>query len=162
MVHLFRADYYEAWQFVPFLVLASTITCLNNFLNSVYVVYKRSSSSLYTMLAGAVLNLVLNYLFILWLGPVGVTSASFLSLLLVFLLRARSTRSLLVIDFQAGRMLVQLGLILIEIAVLFYVDAWVLPTTLLTAVVCLLNAREVLSMAQKLLGMVGGRLRKKG
>ena len=59
-------------------------------------------------------------------------------------------------------MLVQLGLILIEIAVLFYVDAWVLPTTLLTAVVCLLNAREVLSMAQKLLGMVGGRLRKKG
>ncbi len=162
MMHLFRADYYEAWQFVPFLVLASTITCLNNFLNSVYVVYKRSSSSLYTMLAGAVLNLVLNYLFILWLGPVGVTSASFLSLLLVFLLRARSTRSLLVIDFHAGRMLVQLGLILIEIAVLFYVDAWVLPTTLLTAVVCLLNAREVLSMAQKLLGMVGGRLRKKG
>ena len=36
------------------------------------------------------------------------------------------------------------------------------PAALLTAVVCLLNAREVLSMAQKLLGMVGGRLRKKG
>ena len=110
-MNLFRADYFEAWQFVPFLVLASMCTCLNNFLNSVYVVYKRSSSSLVTMLAGAALNLVLNYLFILWFGPVGVTSASFLSLLLVFLLRAYSTRGLLVINFQPGRMLVNLGLI---------------------------------------------------
>ena len=95
LMNLFRADYFEAWQFVPFLVLASMCTCLNNFLNSVYVVYKRSSSSLVTMLAGAALNLVLNYLFILWFGPVGVTSASFLSLLLVFLLRAYSTRGCL-------------------------------------------------------------------
>ena len=38
LMYLFRADYYDAWQFVPFLVLASMCTCLNNFLNSVYVV----------------------------------------------------------------------------------------------------------------------------
>ena len=159
LMNLFRADYYDAWQFVPFLVLASMCTCLNNFLNSVYVVYKRSSSSLVTMLAGAVLNLVLNYLFILWFGPVGVTSASFLSLLLVFLLRAYSTRGLLVIDFHPVWMLLNLALILAEIAVLFFVPAWVVPVTVLTAVVCLLNAREVLTMAGKLLGMVTAKLR---
>ena len=158
LMHLFRADYFEAWQFVPFLVLASMCTCLNNFLNSVYVVYKRSSSSLVTMLAGAALNLVLNCLFILWFGPVGVTSASFLSLLLVFLLRAYSTRGLLVINFQPGRMLVNLGLILAEIWALFFLTEWVVPVTVLTALVCALNAREVLGTAAKLLGMVKGRL----
>ena len=158
LMNLFRADYFEAWQFVPFLVLASMCTCLNNFLNSVYVVYKRSSSSLVTMLAGAALNLVLNYLFILWFGPVGVTSASFLSLLLVFLLRAYSTRGLLVINFQPGRMLVNLGLILAEIWALFFLTEWVVPVTVLTALVCALNAREVLGTAAKLLGMVKGRL----
>ena len=162
LMYLFRADYYDAWQFVPFLVLASMCTCLNNFLNSVYVVYKRSSGSLVTMLAGAVLNLVLNFAFILWFGPVGVTSASFLSLLLVFALRAYSTRGLLVIDFHIGRMLLNLGLILAEIAVLFFVEAWVLPVTLLTALVCAVNFREVFSMAQKLLGMVAGRLGRRG
>ena len=158
LMNLFRADYFEAWQFVPFLVLASMCTCLNNFLNSVYVVYKRSSSSLVTMLAGAALNLVLNYLFILWFGPVGVTSASFLSLLLVFLLRAYSTRGLLVINFQPGRMLVNLGRILAEIWALFFLTEWVVPVTVLTALVCALNAREVLGTAAKLLGMVKGRL----
>ena len=158
LMNLFRADYFEAWQFVPFLVLASMCTCLNNFLNSVYVVYKRSSSSLVTMLAGAALNLVLNYLFILWFGPVGVTSASFLSLLLVFLLRAYSTRGLLVINFQPGRMLVNLGLILAEIWALFFLTEWVVPVTVLTALVCAFNAREVLGTASKLLGMVKGRL----
>ena len=161
MMHLFRADYYDAWQFVPFLVLASMCTCLNNFLNSVYVVYKKSSGSLFTMLAGALLNLVLNYLFILWMGPVGATSASFLSLLLVFLLRAYSTRGLLYIDFHPKWMIVNLGLILVEIWVLFYVENWVAPVTILTMVVCGLNFREVYSMAQKLLGMVSGRLRRK-
>ena len=158
LMNLFRADYFEAWQFVPFLVLASMCTCLNNFLNSVCVVYKRSSSSLVTMLAGAALNLVLNYLFILWFGPVGVTSASFLSLLLVFLLRAYSTRGLLVINFQPGRMLVNLGLILAEIWALFFLTEWVVPVTVLTALVCAINAREVLGTAAKLLGMVKGRL----
>ena len=158
LMNLFRADYFEAWQFVPFLVLASMCTCLNNFLNSVYVVYKRSSSSLVTMLAGAALNLVLNYLFILWFGPVGVTSASFLSLLLVFLLRAYSTRGLLVINFQPGRMLVNLGLILAEIWALFFLTEWVVPVTVLTALVCAFNAREVLGTAAKLLGIVKGRL----
>lgn len=160
LMHIFRADYYDAWQFVPFLVLASMCTCLNNFLNSVYVVFKRSSSSLVTMLAGAALNLVLNFVFILWFGPVGVTSASFLSLLLVFLLRARSTRGLLVIDFHAGRMLLNLALILAEIAALFFVKNWVLPVTLLTALVCGVNFREIYSMAQKLLGMVFRKLKK--
>ena len=38
-----REDYFLGWQFVPFLTLASMCTCLNNFLNSVYVVYKRSN-----------------------------------------------------------------------------------------------------------------------
>ena len=52
------------------------------------------------MLAGAVLNLILNYLLILKWGPWGVTPASFLSLMLVFLLRAYSTRGLLEIDFH--------------------------------------------------------------
>ena len=48
MMHVFREDYFLGWQFVPFLTLASMCTCLNNFLNSVYVVYKRSTSSFYT------------------------------------------------------------------------------------------------------------------
>ncbi|MFR3792631.1 MAG: lipopolysaccharide biosynthesis protein [Blautia massiliensis (ex Durand et al. 2017)] len=152
MMHLFKAEYYEGWTFVPFLTLCSMCTCLNQFLNSVYVVYKRSTGSLVTMLAGAVLNLILNAVFILLWGPWGVTPSSFLSLLLVFLLRAWTTRGLLRIDFHAGWLALNLGLILAEIWCLMNLDAWVLPVAVLTAGICVINLREVYSLAQKLLG----------
>ena len=160
MMHVFREDYFLGWQFVPFLTLASMCTCLNNFLNSVYVVYKRSTSSFYTMLVGAVVNLVLNFLFIRWFGPWGVTMASFISLLIVFLLRAYSTHGLLEIDFHPAWMLLNLGLIFVEIAMLFKLEHWVLPVTVLTFAICLLNFREVFAMVEKLLGMVLHRRKK--
>ena len=152
MMHLFKAEYYDGWTFVPFLTLCSMCTCLNQFLNSVYVVYKRSSGSFYTMLAGAVLNVVLNFAFILLWGPWGVTPASFISLLLVFLLRAVSTRGLLRIDFHPGWLALNLALVLGEIWCLMNLQNWVLPVAALTAVVCAVNFREVYSLLQKLLG----------
>lgn len=162
MMHLFKADYYDGWIFVPFLTLCSLCTCLNQFLNSVYVVYKRSSGSLYTMLAGAVLNVVLNLVFIALWGPWGVAPASFISLLLVFVLRAYSTRGLLQIDFHPGWLALNLALVLGQIWCLMHLDSWVLPVLVLTALVCALNFREIYSMLQKLLGKVLRRRPTKG
>ena len=152
VMHVMKSNYYYAWHFVPFLVLASTCSCLNQFLNSVYVVYKRSTGSLFTMLAGAVLNLILNYLLILRWGPWGVTPASFLSLMLVFLLRAYSTRGLLEIDFHPAWLVLNLALVLAEIWCMMNLTHWALPVVGITAVVCVLNIREVLSMLDTLIG----------
>ena len=60
-----------------FLVLASTCSCFNQFMNSVYVVNKKSQRSMVTMMAGAISNCLMNYFFIKWWGPVGATYASF-------------------------------------------------------------------------------------
>ena len=69
VMHVMKANYYYAWHFVPFLTLASTCSCFNQFLNSAYVVNKKSTHSLWTMLAGAVSNCIMNYFFIKWWGP---------------------------------------------------------------------------------------------
>ena len=116
LMRVFKENFYDAWQFVPLLAIAAVFTCLNTFLNSVYVVYKRSVLSLYTMLLGALANLILNYLLILWLGPVGAALASMLSLGLVLLLRMRSTRGLLQMDFGARRLFASLLVLLAEAA----------------------------------------------
>ena len=49
-------------------------------------------------------------------------------------------------------LVVNLALVLAEIWCLMNLSAWVVPVVVLTAVVCALNIREVLSLAQKLLG----------
>lgn len=99
LMFIFKANFFDAWQFVPLLAIGTLFSCLNQFLNSIYMVEKRSTLSLYTMLAGAVVNCLLNWLFIPVMGPVGVTLASFLSYFVVFILRAVNTRGLLAIDF---------------------------------------------------------------
>ena len=80
--------------------------------------------------------------------------------LIVFLLRAYSTHGLLEIDFHPAWMLLNLGLIFVEIAMLFKLEHWVLPVTVLTFAICLLNFREVFAMVEKLLGMVLHRRKK--
>ena len=73
-------------------------------------------------------------------------------MLLVFLLRAYSTRGLLRIDFHPAWLAVNLALVLAEIWCLMNLSTWVLPVVALTAVVCVINVREVYSLVQKLLG----------
>ena len=152
LMFLFKANFYDAWQFVPLLTIATLFSCLNQFLNSIYVLKKRSTLSFYTMLAGAVTNCVLNWLFIPIMGPIGVTLASFLSYLLVFVLRAINTRGLLAIDFTPIKLIFNTVMILVEIGViLFEAPHWPVWCALITLGVCVFNLQDLLSMLRQLL-----------
>ena len=149
---IFRSNFFAAWQFVPLLAVGTLFNCLNQFLNSVYMVEKRSTLSLYTMLAGALANCLLNWLLIPAMGPVGVTLASFLSYLLVFLLRAVSTRGLLRIDFSPLRLGLNTAMVLAEAALLIAgVAHWALWCTLLAVGVWVFNFQGVFSSLAQLL-----------
>lgn len=152
LMHIFKANFYDAWQFVPMLTIAAVFTCLNLFLNSVYMVYKRSTLSLITMLAGAVSNLIMNYFFIRAWGPVGATAASMISLFIVFLLRVRSTHSLLYITIGVKRVALTLALLVAEAAWLLLAwpgGGWAVFA--LTAAVIAVNFTCVWGMALLLL-----------
>ncbi len=155
---IMKQTYYESWRFVPFLTLAAMFTCFNQFFNSIYVVYKRSTHSMFTMMAGAAANCVMNYLFIVYGGPQGAALASFLSLLLVFLLRTADTKGLLRVDFGARRVAANLALLVAEALVLLAeVPLHFLWTGLVTAAVIALNFSGVWQMARLLLPKLLGR-----
>ena len=149
---MFRSNFYEAWQFVPLLAVATVYSCFNQFLNTIYVVEKRSTLSLYTMLAGAVANCGLNFVMIPVMGPNGATLASLLSYVLVFVLRAVNTRGLLRVDFSPLKVCFNTLLLLVEAAVmLMQAPGWAWWSTGLTALVIALNFQGVWSMARLVL-----------
>lgn len=86
------ADYYESWQYVPILVIATTFSCLVNFYASVYMAEKKSMLSLITAGAGAVTNVVLNLVLIPIYGPYGAAFATAVSFVVVFILRIVNTK----------------------------------------------------------------------
>ena len=73
---LVAKDYYESWQFVPILIIATTYSCIVNFLASVYMAKKKSLMSLVTAMSGAVTNFVLNLVFIPRMGANGAALAT--------------------------------------------------------------------------------------
>ena len=158
VMHIMKANYYYAWHFVPFLTLASTCSCYNQFLNSVYVVNKKSSHSLWTMLSGAVSNCIMNYFFIKWWGPIGATYASFLGLGLVFTLRALDAHHMIGMSIHPVRVAVNFGALAAEAFVLLAdVPLYGLWTGLITAAVILYNFAGVWAMARMLLPKLFGR-----
>ena len=152
LMFMFKANFYDAWQFVPMLTLATLFNCFNQFLNSIYMVEKRSTLSLYTMLAGAIANAGLNWALIPLMGPNGATLASLISYFIVFLLRAINTRGLMHMNFAPLRLTINCALIGAEtVLMLKETPGWAIWCTLLTAVICLFNLQGILGMLRQLL-----------
>ena len=149
VMHIMKSNYYTAWHFVPFLALASTCSCFYQFLNSVYVVNKKSTHSLWTMLAGAVSNCIMNYFFIKWWGPVGATYASFLGLGVVFTLRAIDAHSMIGMSIHPARVLLNFAVLAGEALVLLAeVPLYGLWTGLITLGIILYSFAGVWAMAR--------------
>ena len=158
VMHVMKSNYYYAWHFVPFLTLASTCSCFNQFLNSAYVVNKKSTHSLWTMLAGAVSNCIMNYFFIKWWGPIGATVASFFGLGIVFVLRALDAHNMIGMSIHPGRVALNFGVLAGEALLLLAEPSlYGLWTGLLTAAIILFNFAGVWAMARMLLPKLLGR-----
>ena len=152
LMFMFKSNFYDAWQFVPMLTLATLFNCFNQFLNSVYMVEKRSTLSLYTMLAGAIANAGLNWALIPLMGPNGATLASLIRYFIVFVLRAINTRGLMLMSFAPLRLTINCALIGVEtVFMLQETPGWPVWCTLLTAVICLFNLQGILGMLRQLL-----------
>ncbi|WP_242956090.1 polysaccharide biosynthesis C-terminal domain-containing protein [Fournierella sp.] len=152
LMFMFKSNFYDAWQFVPMLTLATLFNCFNQFLNSVYMVEKRSTLSLYTMLAGAIANAGLNWALIPLMGPNGATLASLISYFIVFVLRAINTRGLMHMSFAPLRLTINCALIGVEtVFMLQETPGWPVWCTLLTVAICLFNLQGILGMLRQLL-----------
>lgn len=99
-------EYYQAWRYIPVLSGAMVFSSFVTFMGSVYVVKKKTILSLWTAMAGAMINLLLNGVLIPnGLGVQGGAIATFVSYLTVFLLRAKSVGKLMPFRLYKGRVL---------------------------------------------------------
>ncbi len=153
LVMLFaQPSYYDAWQFIPFLVMATVFNCFGTFLGSVFAVEKKSILMFLTISGGAALNVALNFLLIPLWGVNGAAFATFASYVLVFILRFIGTRRYIKIQiplFQfLSNIVVLLGMALIMI---FEIPGWIVFEALLLIALLALNLRDLLQTAMKLL-----------
>lgn len=146
------ADYYESWQYVPILVIATTFSCLVNFYASVYMAEKKSMLSLITAGAGALTNVVLNLVLIPIYGPYGAAFATAVSFVVVFILRIVNTKKFVNIKIHWITFLPSVLLLVASSAVMIteFKGEWgsFAISCVIMAVVVLINIRSVIDIME--------------
>ncbi len=144
--------FYESWQYIPFLLLATCFSCFVTFLGSIYMVEKKSMATLATTALGAAINVLLNLLLIPRFGINGGTFATFFSYLIVFIVRMVDTHRIIPMHWNLPKLLANLLLLLGQTWVLLCLDSgWILWEVILCILVLALNFRQILINLQRFL-----------
>ena len=152
IISMLDSSYHDAWRFVPILLLAAVFQCFSAFYGSVYIVAKKTKSIMLTTLIGAAANLLLNAFLIPGYGANGAAFATFISFLLVYLLRAIWAEKFIAVNNNVPVMYINMLLIGLQtVIMLFEVPLWWLWATILFILIAILNVKPVLKSIYKLL-----------
>ena len=144
---LSAAEYYEAWKYVPVLALSMVFTAFTSFFGTVYVVTKQSGISFLTAMAGAAINIALNFLLIPSpLGVQGAAIATFISYFAVFLIRAANSRKYIRFKLYGGSVAANTAITLVQTAfIVFELPFWIPVQVLGVIAVAAVNYKYILS-----------------
>ena len=150
---LLAESYYDSWQYIPVLLFATVFISFVTFLGNIYLAEKRNVATLLTTLAGAVLNLILNYFLIKSMGAQGAAVATLISYVAVFLIRAIDIKvrnrdisfAPLMVTLNSIIMLAQVVLMLLE------PKNWLIYQFIAIALLMALNFKQILLLIKKVL-----------
>ena len=151
--------FYSAWQYIPMLSLAMVFSAFANFMGSVYIVQKRSKNSFLTTMFGAVVNIILNLILIPSpLGVQGAAIATFVSYLLIFVVRAVDSFKYIPFKMYSKTVIINTLLLLVQTAFMVLK----LPFNVAVQVVCILalcgiNFKFIKIFLIKILSFVKGK-----
>lgn len=145
--------FYPSWRFIPFLLLSTVFSCMSTFLGSVYMVEKKSILNFITTGIGALVNVALSFFLIQTdLQANGAAVATFVSYLLVFLLRVVDTKRFLPMKFHFSHLVFNSVVLLAQaIIMILEIRGWILFELLLTALMVIANIGSLFATLRRLL-----------
>ena len=93
--HLFLKDFYDAWRYVPFLLLSSLFNQTAGFIGPLLSAKKNSRAMAIAAIWGSVSNFILNVVLLMVMGVQGATIATAISSFIIFYVRWYYARDLL-------------------------------------------------------------------
>lgn len=87
---LYAKEFYAAWQYVPFLLIANVLNCAAGLLGPILSAQKKSKAMMWSALIGAGVNIILNMVLIKIWGLQGATIATAISSFIIYLIRKKA------------------------------------------------------------------------
>lgn len=152
---LFAKEFFKAWQLSPLLLLSSMFMILSGFLGTIYTSAKQTKMVFYSTLAGAVVNIVLNWILIHYMGAQGAVVATLISQLLIWLIRTIDSKKIMPLDLNWGMYITALLLTLAEIILVLMDNIYCFGGAILLLLVVLFLMKdtviEMLKLVKKII-----------
>ena len=100
---LYSNEFFQAWEFVPPLLVAVVFNANALFVGTIYTVVKKTKILSYTTMIGALLNVVGNIIFICLMGPYGAAISTMLGYFAVMIARLVFLRRLIFLQVRWRR-----------------------------------------------------------
>lgn len=115
-------DFYSAWKYIGILLLATLFSALSQFWGAGYHGAKKTNIIFVTSLVGAIINVLINLIFISYIGLYAVAISTFSAFLTMWLIRVFSSNQYFKITMNYWDMAVLFVFILLAIAASFTFD----------------------------------------
>ena len=141
---LVSPEFYDSWQFIPILSVATIFSSLVTFMGSVYLVEKKSVLSFVTSAIGAAVNIILNLLLIPVWGANGAALATFACYFVVFIIRALNARKYIRFDLHPIKLTLNTVIVALQsAAMIFQVKGWILIQCAAILAIVIINAKPI-------------------
>ncbi|MBR6486869.1 MAG: polysaccharide biosynthesis C-terminal domain-containing protein, partial [Lachnospiraceae bacterium] len=111
---MFKKDFYEAWQFVPPLLISVVFGAMTGFLGSICLAYKDSKAMGFATGTGAAVNIILNLILIPGYGAMGAAIATAVSYYLMYFMAFIKVSGHVKLDVKLTRDYIAYALLILE------------------------------------------------
>ena len=112
---LLQTDFYMAWKFVPFLLLAATFGCMGTYFGAFYNAVKNNRMLMVSTLIGAIGNVIFNFILIPKYGGIGAAVATAISYFAITMIRMIDVCRFIELNINIKRFIFQFGLLFISV-----------------------------------------------
>jgi len=144
------SDFYEAWNYIPFLFLGAVFSAFSSFFGVGYIASKKSIGAFRTSIIGAIVNLSINIIFIPILGIQAAALSTTLAFLTMWIARIFETRKYFQISVNWGTLTFNLLLVAISLFANFISTYGIALQVIATIVFIYINKREIILILSKI------------
>ena len=150
---LFADEFYIAWKAAPFLMIAAVFSAFNGFIGSVYTACKQTKILLYSTVAGAICNTVLNFVFIPFFQEVGAAIATLCSYCLIWFIRcATMSAQFKSVGFLNLRFIITYVLLFVQAIILLLQSVFCYPIVLaISIIISIIFNKDIIGLIKQMI-----------
>lgn len=113
---LLQADFYVAWRFIPILLVSATFGAIGIFFGTFYNALKSNKMLMFSTVVGGLINIILNFILIPYIGVYGAAIATAISYCFVMIIRIWDIRNKVEMTMNSKKFICQCILLTIIVA----------------------------------------------